>query len=75
MLAHHSISGCDMHSGDMLASGTISGDDKATQTGSMLELSWNGTKPIQLGDGIERCFLQDGDTVILRGGRILPGTQ
>ncbi len=71
MLAHHSISGCDMHSGDMLASGTISGDDKHTQTGSMLELSWNGTKPIELGDGISRTFLLDGDTVILRGGRTL----
>lgn len=71
MLAHHSISGCDMHSGDMLASGTISGEDKHTQTGSMLELSWNGTQPIQLGDGITRSFLLDGDTVILRGGRTL----
>jgi len=39
-----------------------------------MELSWNGTKPINLGDGISRTFLEDGDTVILSGGSIIPGT-
>jgi fumarylacetoacetase len=65
-LAHHSITGCNMRTGDLLASGTISGPSPASY-GSMLELTWRGTKPIQLNDGEERKFLQDGDIVILRG--------
>jgi fumarylacetoacetase len=55
-----------MNIGDMCASGTISGPTKGSY-GSMLELSWRGTQPIQLPDGTERKFIQDGDTLILKG--------
>lgn len=65
-IAHHSINGCVMNSGDLLASGTISGNEPGSY-GSMLELSWNGTKPLTLNDGSFRSFLEDGDTVVLRG--------
>jgi fumarylacetoacetase len=65
-LAHHTVNGCDIHCGDMMASGTISGPVPESY-GSMLELSWKGTKPLTLNDGSERKFLQDGDTVIMRG--------
>ena len=64
-LVHHSVTGCTMKPGDLLGSGTIS---SKTQGGSMLELSWKGTKEVPLGDsGQVRKFLQDGDTVILQG--------
>lgn len=65
-LAHHTVNGCNIRGGDMLASGTISGKEQ-TSFGSMLELSWKGTRTVQLGDGIERKFIQDGDEVIMRG--------
>lgn len=65
-LVHHSVSGCNMNPGDLLASGTISGPDPSSY-GSMLELSWRGSKPIKMEDGSERKFLQDGDTVIMEG--------
>lgn len=65
-LAHHTVSGCNMNIGDMLASGTISGSTPDS-FGSMLELTWRGTKPITLPDGSERKFIADGDSVILRG--------
>jgi fumarylacetoacetase len=65
-IAHHSINGCVLRSGDLLASGTISGDEPGSY-GSMLELTWNGSKPLRLQDGTERTFLEDGDTVVLRG--------
>ncbi|MGH0162272.1 UNVERIFIED_CONTAM: hypothetical protein FKN15_042615 [Acipenser sinensis] len=65
-LAHHTVSGCNVRPGDLLASGTISGPD-AESFGSMLELSWKGTKTIDLGDGQTRKFLQDGDEVIMTG--------
>jgi len=65
-LVHHSISGCNMNPGDLLASGTISGPEPSS-FGSMLELSWKGTKPLKLEDGTERKFLKDGDTVIMEG--------
>ncbi|PID81850.1 fumarylacetoacetase [bacterium DOLZORAL124_64_63] len=65
-LAHHSISGCNMSSGDMLASGTISGPEKGS-FGSMLEISWAGTQPVTLPGGGERKFLADGDTVTMSG--------
>lgn len=65
-LAHHSVNGCNIRCGDMLASGTISGPTPDSY-GSMLELSWKGTKPVQLEDGSERKFIQDHDTVIMRG--------
>lgn len=65
-LAHHTINGCNITIGDMMASGTISGK-KENSFGSMLELSWGGTKPIKLKNGNERKFIEDGDTVTLRG--------
>lgn len=55
-----------MQVGDMYGSGTISGPDESA-FGSMLELSWRGSKPIPMKDGSERKFIQDGDTVIMRG--------
>ncbi|KAM9311124.1 fumarylacetoacetase [Gastrophryne carolinensis] len=65
-LAHHTITGCNVRPGDLLASGTISGPDPES-FGSMLELSWKGSKPIDLGHGQSRTFLRDGDTAILSG--------
>ena len=65
-IAHHTITGCNLRTGDLLASGTISGPNKNNR-GSMLELSWLWTEPIKLSNGDERKSLQDGDTVTLRG--------
>jgi fumarylacetoacetase len=65
-LAHHTVNGCNINVGDMMASGTISGPTPESY-GSMLELSWKGTKPLRLNDGTERKFILDGDTVIMRG--------
>ncbi|RMF83921.1 MAG: fumarylacetoacetase [Planctomycetota bacterium] len=87
-LAHHTITGCNIRPGDLLASGTISGPTPDSY-GSMLELAWRGTKPIRLPDGGERKFIADGDTVLMRGycqgdgyrigfgecdGKVLPAT-
>ena len=65
-LAHHTINGCNINAGDMYGSGTISGPTTDSY-GSMLEISWNATKPVKLNDGSERTFINDGDTVIMRG--------
>ncbi|MBC7884004.1 MAG: fumarylacetoacetate hydrolase family protein, partial [Saprospiraceae bacterium] len=65
-LAHHTVNGCNVRVGDLMASGTISGKS-ADSYGSMLELAWKGTKPLPMGDGTERRFILDGDTVALRG--------
>lgn len=65
-LAHHTINGCNIRVGDMCASGTISGKE-SNSYGSMLELTWKGTKPLKLADGSERKFIEDGDSVIIRG--------
>ena len=65
-LAHHTITGCNIKSGDLFASGTISGESENSY-GSMLELSWKGTKPVKLNNGQERKFINDGDTVMLTG--------
>uniref|UniRef100_F6U354 Fumarylacetoacetase n=1 Tax=Equus caballus TaxID=9796 RepID=F6U354_HORSE len=65
-LAHHSVNGCNLRPGDLLASGTISGPEPES-FGSMLELSWKGTKVIELGNGHTRTFLLDGDEVIITG--------
>ena len=65
-LAHHTVNGCNVRAGDLMASGTISGDSEDS-FGSMLELSWRGTKPVKLKDGSERKFIQDHDSVIMRG--------
>ena len=64
-LAHHTVNGCNVRSGDMMGSGTISGPTKDSY-GSMLELTWRGQHPITLKDGAERKFIQDYDTVIMR---------
>jgi len=65
-LAHHTINGCNLKVGDMMASGTISGKD-AGSYGSMLELSWAGKNPLTLKDGSTRSFIEDGDTVVMKG--------
>lgn len=65
-LAHHTVNGCNLRPGDLLASGTISGPTPDAY-GSLLELAWNGEQPIDLPDGSQRAFLEDGDTVILTG--------
>ena len=65
-LAHHTVNGCNLNVGDLMASGTISGKD-SNSYGSMLELSWAGSKPVELNEGGTRKFIQDNDTVIMRG--------
>lgn len=65
-LAHHTVNGCNVRCGDLMGSGTISGPTPDSY-GSMLELAWKGTKPLKLNDGTERKFIQDHDTVIMRG--------
>jgi fumarylacetoacetase len=64
MLAHLTVNGASLRDGDLFASGTISGPDPGSQ-GSLLELTWNGTKPVQLNDGTTRAFLEDGDVVTM----------
>jgi len=64
-LAHQTVNGCNVRSGDLYGSGTISGPTKGSY-GSLLELTWKGTKPIKMNDGSERKFINNGDTVILR---------
>ena len=68
-LAHHSINGCIINAGDLMGSGTISGPSKGSY-GSMLEISWNGKHPIELPNGKTRSFIEDNDTIILRGSAI-----
>jgi fumarylacetoacetase len=65
-LAHQTLSGCNINVGDMYASGTISGPSPGS-FGSMLELSWRGSNPLSLRDGSERKFINDNDTIIMRG--------
>lgn len=65
-LAHHTVNGCNVRTGDLMGSGTISGPTEDSY-GSMLELCWKGTKPLKMNDGTERRFILDGDTVIMRG--------
>lgn len=65
-LAHHTVNGCNINTGDLYGSGTISGKDENSY-GSMLELAWMGTKPLTMNDGSERKFINDGDTVTMRG--------
>jgi fumarylacetoacetase len=64
-LAHHTVNGCNLRAGDMMASGTISGPEKGS-FGSMLEISWRGTEPVTMPDGTERKFIHDGDSVVMR---------
>jgi fumarylacetoacetase len=63
-LAHHTINGCNLQTGDLLASGTISGPTPDSY-GSLLELAWKGTKPLTLSSGETRTFLEDGDQVTM----------
>jgi fumarylacetoacetase len=72
MLAHHTSTGCPMRPGDLLGSGTISGPQKGAR-GSMLELSWRGTEPIELPDGTERKFILDGDELTITAWCQAPG--
>ena len=65
-LAHHTINGCNVEVGDLYASGTISGNEP-NSFGSMLELTWRGQNPLKLSDGSERKFIEDHDTIIMRG--------
>ncbi|HVF41011.1 MAG TPA: fumarylacetoacetate hydrolase family protein, partial [Gemmatimonadaceae bacterium] len=72
MLAHHASSGCNLRSGDLLATGTVSGET-ADSRGCLLELTWRGAQPITLPTGEQRKFLADGDEVIMRGYMTAPG--
>lgn len=65
-LAHHTVNGCNVNVGDLMASGTISGPTEGS-FGSMMEITWRGTKPIKMNDGTERKFINDNDTVIVKG--------
>ena len=65
-LAHHTVNGCNVNVGDMMGSGTISGKDENSY-GSMLEISWAGSKPVHMNDGSTRVFINDHDTVTMRG--------
>jgi fumarylacetoacetase len=65
-LAHQTVAGCNVNPGDLYASGTISGPTPDS-FGSMLELAWKGTKPLTMHDGSKRVFIQDNDTIIIRG--------
>jgi fumarylacetoacetase len=78
-LAHLTVNGASLRTGDLFASGTVSGPGR-DQRGSLLELSWNGTEPLTLADGSTRTFLDDGDVVTITatapgagGGRISLG--
>ena len=63
-LAHMTVNGASLRTGDLYASGTVSGPERG-QRGCLLELTWNGTEPLRLDDGTERSFLDDGDTVAI----------
>ncbi len=65
-IAHATVNGASLRTGDLLATGTISGPEP-TSRGSLIELTWNGAEPLQLSDGTTRTFLEDGDEVVLRG--------
>jgi fumarylacetoacetase len=65
-LAHQTVNGCNINVGDMYGSGTISGPTPDS-FGSMLEIAWKGTKPVKMADGSERKFINDNDTIIMRG--------
>jgi len=65
-LAHHTVNGCNVNVGDMMGSGTISGTNENSY-GSMLEIAWGGSKPVQMNDGSTRIFINDHDTVTMRG--------
>ena len=66
MLTHHTSNGCNLQTGDLMATGTVSGKEKNEQ-GCLLELTWRGTEPLELPSGEQRRFLEDGDEVIMKG--------
>ena len=66
MLTHHASNGCNLQTGDLMATGTVSGKEKS-ERGCMLELTWRGTEPVELPSGETRRFLEDGDEVIMKG--------
>lgn len=66
MLTHHASNGCNLQTGDLMASGTVSGKEKS-ERGCLLEMTWRGTEPLELPNGEQRRFLQDGDEVIMKG--------
>ncbi len=66
MLAHHASNGCNLQTGDLIATGTVSGKEK-NERGCLLELTWRGKEPIDLPSGEQRRFLEDGDEIIMRG--------
>ncbi len=66
MLTHHASNGCNLQTGDLMASGTVSGKEK-DERGCLLELTWRGTEPLELPSGEQRRFLEDGDEIILKG--------
>lgn len=66
LLTHHCSNGCNLRPGDLIASGTVSGEGKGTG-GCLLELTWRGSEPVKLPQGDTRCFLEDGDEVVMRG--------
>jgi fumarylacetoacetase len=66
-LAHLTVNGAAVRTGDLFASGTVSGPERTAQAGSFLELTWNGTEPVKLADGSTRGWLADGDTVTISG--------
>jgi fumarylacetoacetase len=66
MLAHHTSNGCNVRSGDLIASGTVSGPEREAR-GCLLERAWRGTEPLELPTGERRAFLENGDEVIMRG--------
>ena len=72
LVAHHTVNGCNLQPGDLMGSGTLSGPG-ADEAGSLMELTGGGKKPITLPDGEQRSFLEDGDTLILRGWCEAPG--
>jgi fumarylacetoacetase len=66
MLTHHASNGCNLQTGDLMATGTVSGKEKG-ERGCMLELTWRGKEPVDLPSGEQRRFLEDGDEIIMRG--------
>jgi fumarylacetoacetase len=72
MVAHHTINGCNLQPGDLLGTGTQSGPNPE-EAGSLLELTAGGKKPLRLLNGEQRAFLEDGDTIVMRGWCEQPG--
>jgi fumarylacetoacetase len=72
MLAHMTVNGASLRSGDLYASGTVSGPEPG-QRGSLIELGWNGAEPIALPDGTTRAWLEDGDEIVISATAAGPG--